>query len=191
MTTSAATPSVHNPEDAIFANMYWVDVDVALNGIIRRQLPSPLKLAGAPLSLLESLVLEGVGAVGLAPNQAIGSDKNQFAVRISKHAETSAVRPEFGRPDACQVIWERRGERSWRSTIYLSNFVLRHIVEFFVTRRIDSVRLSIQVSKWENAPTEDADSSGKMWSGPDFQSDDHTRCRLLSVMTSKGRIYPP
>lgn len=177
MITSAETPGLHDPKDAIFANMYWVDVDVALNGIIRHQL------------LLEAFVLEGVGAVGFAPNEAVGADKNQFAVRISKHPEASAVPSE--RPDACKVIWERRGDRTWRSTIYLSNFILRHIVEFFVTRRIDTVRLSIQVSKWENAPSMAPSSSGTMWSGSDFQSDDHTRCRLLSIMTSKGRIYPP
>jgi hypothetical protein len=183
---------LRDPKDAIFADTYWVDVDVALNGIIRHQLPSPIKLGRhQPLSFPDTFVLEGVGAVGFAPNESIGADKNQFAVRIRRYAEAGAVPSELEPPDACQVTWERRGDHTWRSTIYLSNFILRQIVEFFVTKRIDNIRLSIQVSKWESEPTMSADPSRLMWSGSGFQSDDRTRCPLLSVMTSKGRIYPP
>ena len=186
-----ASAETADPDEAVLANAYWVDVDVALSGIVHRRLRSPFNLVRhQPLSIVEDCVLEGVGAVGVAPNETNRGDKNLFAVRISRKAEDPDGEPTFAHHADCQVIWDKRGDHSWQSNIYLSEFMLRHIVEFFVTKRIDSVRLSIHLSVWENASGGAVEAS--RWRGihPGFVSDRHTRCRLLSIYTSKGKIYP-
>ncbi|MBV9289061.1 MAG: hypothetical protein JO288_14815 [Hyphomicrobiales bacterium] len=179
----------HDPYAAVFTSAYWVDVDVALSGIVRQRVPSPLRLVGRqPISIFEDCILEGVGAVGFAPNETTGAaGENRFAVRISRNGEDHARQTRLEDYGACQVIWDQRGDRSWRSTMYISDFMLRHIVEFFVTKRIDSVRFSLQVNVFEDA-AKSVDSLDE-WSQPAFLSDRHTRCRLLSIYTSKGNVY--
>ena len=72
--------------------------------------------------------------------------------------------------------------------MYISDFMLRHIVAFFVTKRIDSVRFAIQVNVFEQG-TKPVDLLDEPWSKPLFVSDRRTRCRLLSIYTSKGNAY--
>jgi hypothetical protein len=190
MNITSSTFGARNPNEAILWKAHWVEMEVALNGIFhRRRSPLPKSQQYAPASrLIEECVLEGVGAVGYAPKAAEGGpDDKRFAVRIvSRHRGTSVDEIEFDERSPCHVVWDQRADGSWQSNISIPNHILRHIIEFFVTKRIDNIRLSIQVSVLKDQLTGLAFSSEQipLPSGPDHLSALHTRCRLMSVYAS-------
>jgi hypothetical protein len=139
-----------NADEAILWKAHWVDIDVVLNGI-RHLCPSGLSkhYQHAPASCrAEECVLEGVGIAGYAPKAAGGSSNhNRFAVRIGPDDDNASVDEiTFDRRSPCHVVSDQRADGSWQSNIYVRNHILRQIVELFVTKRIQNVRLSIQVS---------------------------------------------
>jgi len=47
---------------------------------------------------------------------------------------------------SAKIVWNHLNEHSLRSDNYISSNLLRHLVELYVTKRIDRVQLSIQIA---------------------------------------------
>jgi hypothetical protein len=76
--------------------------------------------------------------------------------------------------------------RSQRLEIYISNNMLRHLVELYVTKRIDKVAMFMQIAVI-GEPTANADASPEILPLLDQTGHlyfRHTQCELLSVFTS-------
>jgi hypothetical protein len=131
-----------------YSKLYWLDIDVALRNILYRRRTEPARVISCHQFLsLEYCVLEGVGAVANVLNvgQEPG-DIDQFVVHIAGYTadEEDISDPEL-RPSA-RMVWNNMNEHSLRSDIYISSNLMRHLVELYVTKRIDRVQLSIQIA---------------------------------------------
>jgi hypothetical protein len=89
------------------------------------------------------------------------------------------------RPSA-RMMWSEADPRPPRLEIYISNNILRHLVELYVTKRIDKVVMFMQIAVIAEHFADTAaspkilpqlDQTGHLY----FR---HTQCELLSVFTS-------
>jgi len=136
---------------------------------------------------LEYCVLEGVGAVANAVTVGQEAmDIDQFVVHIAGCDEDEDDRPSFELRPSARMVWKHLEGRAPRSELYISNNLLRHLVELYVTKRIDRVQLSIQIAViGENGHGGEAPPDGVPLLGEaghlHFR---RTQCELLSVYTS-------
>ena len=131
-----------------YSKLYWLDIDVVLRNILYRRRTEPARIISyqQPLSL-EYCVLEGIGAVANA--LTVGqepADVHQFVVHIAGYTEDEEDNPSFGLRPTAKMVWKNLNEHSLRSDIYISIILFRHLVELYVTKRIDRVQLSIQIA---------------------------------------------
>jgi hypothetical protein len=167
------------------SKLYWLDVDVNFQKIIRQQrmIPSNLVVRQPPSSFQYS-ILQGVGTVANALSVGEkGTTFLHFEVGVTALVQTDENLALADRHRSSRMIWDEEDVRSPRLEIYVQTKMLRHLVELYVTKRIDTVIMSMKIAVVletivaanpgsELLPILDKD--GHLY----FR---HTRCELLSV----------
>jgi hypothetical protein len=173
------------------SRMYWLNIDVNINDLIRQQQTRIHNFVVYPRPLiLQYCVLHGVGTVANA--LTVGeqrTDIDRFAVSVTTFAQTEESESIFQRHRRARMIWSEVDPRAPRLEIYIKHNMLRHLVELYVTKRIDAVGMFMQIAVMER-PIED---SGDIDETPLLDEAGHlyfrrTQCELLSVYASLARI---
>ncbi len=110
----------------------------------------------------------------------------RFGVDLEAFVQTDESVAPSGRPRSAKMIWNELDVRSPRLQIYVQAKLLRHLVELYVTKRVNTVTISMKIaivrqisadrgSDSELLPLLDRD--GRLY----FR---RTQCELLSVQTS-------
>jgi hypothetical protein len=173
------------------SKLYWLDIDVIFNDIIHRQRMNPKDLvARRPRSSWQYSVLRGVGTVANA--LSVGEQDatfEHFHVDLAAFAqsEENFAHPELHR--SAKMIWNDVDARPPRLEVYVSAKMLRHMLELFVTKRIDAVILSMKIAVMQE-PIVGTNSRHKLL--PLLDRNGHlyfrrTECELLSVHASLGK----
>jgi hypothetical protein len=156
------------------SKLYWLDIDVAFNDIVRQQrMASGNPLARMSRSSLQYSVLRGVGTAANALSVGDGASTfDRFAVDVAAfmQAEEDLAHPEHHR--LAKMIWNEVDVRSPRLQIYVQTKMLRHLVELYVTKRIDTVIISMKIVIERHVIVD---------TGPNSQ--------LLPVLDAEGRLY--
>jgi hypothetical protein len=139
-----------NPQDKrptdLSSKLYWLTIELSINDILFRQRVIQNNILGhtRPLTL-EYCVLHGIGAVANALTIGEkGADFDHFVVDLASFMRSEENYLE-ARPSA-RMIWSEVDPRSQRLEIYISNNMLRHLVELYVTKRIDNVAMFMQIA---------------------------------------------
>lgn len=169
------------------SKLYWLNIELNINDILFRQRViqnNALVHQPRPLTL-QYCVLHGIGAVANALTVGEkGADFDHFVVDLASFMQKEQSYLE-ARPSA-RMIWSEVDPRSQRLEIYVSNNMLRRLVELYVTKRIDSVTMFIQIAvigePFANTGASSEimpllDQTGHLY----FR---HMQCELLSVFTS-------
>lgn len=170
------------------SSLYWLDIDVTFNDIVRPQrIIGPSNLVRQPPSPLQYSVLRGIGTVTNALYLSKkGASLDQFDVDVAAFVQSNerVALPQLHR--SAKMIWNETDAHSPRLEIYVQRKMLRHLVELYVTKRIDKglMSLKIAVMLWSIADT----SPGSELL-PLLDEDGHlyfrrTECELLSVQAS-------
>jgi hypothetical protein len=169
-----------------YSKLYWLNIELSINNILfrRRVIQSNIVIYPRPLTL-QYCVLHGIGAVANALTVGEkGTDFDHFVVDVASFVQNEENYPE-ARPSA-RMIWSEVDPRSQRLEIYISNNMLRHLVELYVTKRIDKVAMFMQIAVTAEPIANTGaspevlpllDQTGHLY----FR---HTQCELLSVFTS-------
>jgi hypothetical protein len=168
------------------SKMYWLNINLHIQNILFRQrvIQDNILLHPQPLAV-EHCVLRGVGAVANALTVGEkGTDFDHFMVDVAPLTQNGATFPE-ARPSA-KMIWNDADPRSPWLEIYISNNMLRHLVELYVTKRIDRVAMFTQIGV-TTEPFANTVSSPEVLPRLDLTGHlyfRHAQCELLSVFTS-------
>ena len=135
-------------------------------------------------SSLQYSVLHGVGTVANAlsvGDAATTFDRFQVDVAALVQTEDNFGLPEIHR--SARMIWNEVDVRSPRLEIYMQTRMLRHLVELYVTKRIDTVIMSMKIAVERQAVIDTSADSELL---PLLDKDGHlyfrrTQCELLSV----------
>jgi hypothetical protein len=130
------------------SQLYWLDIYVNFNRITRpyRMLSSNL-VARRPTLPSQYCVLHGVGAV---TNAVAVVDKeinfDHFVADVMAFVETGNDLPNHEIHRSAKMVWSEADLRSPRLELYIQNNMLRHLVELYVTKRIDLVKMSMKIA---------------------------------------------
>ncbi len=173
MATGAGETSFRERSDPR-SKLYWLDIDVAFNDIVRQQRITPSNpMVRLPPSSLKYSVLHGVGSATNA--LSVGDTANtfdRFAVDVAAFVQTEE---DFGlskHHQSAKMVWNEADVRSPRLQIYVQTKMLRHLVELYVTKRIDTVVISMKIVIVRQVIAD---------AGPDSE--------LLPVLDKDGRLY--
>jgi hypothetical protein len=133
---------------------------------------------------LQYSVLHGVGTVANAlsvGDVATIFDRFQVDVAALVQTEDSFGLPELHR--SARMVWSEVDARSPRLEIYVQTKMLRHLVELYVTKRIDVIIMSMKIAVERQAIINTSADSELL---PLLDKDGHlyfrrTQCELLSV----------
>src|ERR1700722_14427788 len=184
METAASRTSFRERAD-LRSKLYWLDIDVTFDDITRQQQIIPSRLiVRRPPSVLQYSVVHFVATVANAPSAggAVASF-DRFQVDVATLVQTADI---FGLPEIhrwARMIWNEVDVRSPRLEIYLQTKMLRHLVELYVTKRIDTVAMSMKIAV-ERQTIIDTSADAELL--PLLDKDGHlyfrrTQCELLSV----------
>jgi hypothetical protein len=185
-TGTVRTSSGERPDSP--SRLYWLDIDVTFSDIVRQQriIPSREIEYLLPASL-EYSVMNGVGTVANALSVGdSGTSFNRFEVDVSAFVQTDENFAPYELHRSAKMIWNDVDVQAPRLEIYVQPKMLRHLVELYVTKRIDTVIMSMKIavtrqpttgrsSGFELLPLLDQD--GRLY----FR---RTQCELLSVRAS-------
>lgn len=166
------------------SKLYWLDIDVAFNDITRQQqLISSRIIVRRPPSSLQYSVLHGVGTVANALSVGDVAIFDHFQVDVAALVQTE---DNFGVPElhrSARMVWSEVDARSPRLEIYVQTKMLRHLVELYVTKRIDVIIMSMKIAVERQAIVNTSVDSELL---PLLDKDGHlyfrrTQCELLSV----------
>jgi hypothetical protein len=167
------------------SKLYWLDIDLIFDGITRQQqiTSSPVIVRRSP-SALQYSVLHGVGTVVNAlsvGDLATIFDRFQVDVAALVQTEDNFVLDELHR--SARMTWNDLDVASPRLEIYVQTKMLRHLVELYITKRIDAVIMSMKIAVERQAVI---DTSAESELLPLLDKDGHlyfrrTQCELLSV----------
>jgi hypothetical protein len=170
------------------SKLYWLDIDVTFDDITRQQQIISSRLIGrrSPSSLQYS-VLHGVGTVANALSVGdVGTTFDRFEVDVAAllQTEDNSGLPEL--PRSARMIWNEVNVPSPRLEIYVQTKMLRHLVELYVTKRIDAIIMSMKIAVERQAVIETSADSELL---PLLDKGGHlyfrrTQCELLSVHAS-------
>ena len=169
------------------SKLYWLDIDVTFNDIIRQQrIISSRDLARLLPSSLEYSVMNGVGTVANALSVGDGGTSfNRFEVDVAAFVQTNETFAPYELHRSAKMIWNDVDVHSPRLEIYVQPKMLRHLVELYVTKRIDTVIMSMKIAVTRQ-PLADRSSSFELL--PLLQDGRlyfrRTQCELLSVQAS-------
>src|SRR5277367_2233043 len=146
MTNSAGHTSFRERPDPR-SKLYWLDIDVTFNDILRQQRMIPGdSIVRLPPSSSQYSVLHGVGTVA---NALSVGDKaktfDRFAVDVAAFVQTDENVSPSDLHRSARMIWNEVDVRSPRLQIYVQTKMLRHLVELYVTKRIDTVIVSMKI----------------------------------------------
>jgi hypothetical protein len=170
------------------SKLYWLDIDVTFDDITRQQqMISSRIIVRRPPSSLQYSVLHGVGTVANAlsvGDTAATFDRFHVDVAALVQTEGDSGLPELHR--SARMIWNEADVRSPRMEIYVQTKMLRHLVELYVTKRIDTVIMSMKIAVERQAVIDRSADSELL---PLLDKDGHlyfrrTQCELLSVHAS-------
>src|SRR5271170_3226505 len=130
------------------SKLYWLDIDVSFNDIIRQQRMKPSNsVVRLPPASSQYSVLHGVGTVANALSVGDRAKTfDRFAVDVAAFLQTDE---NFAPPEqhrSASMIWNEVDVRSPRLQIYVQTKMLRHLVELYVTKRIDTVAMSMKIA---------------------------------------------
>ena len=182
--------SLHREGEDPRSKLYWLDIDASFDDITRQQQIIPSRIAHQPQSPLQYSVLHGVGTVANA--LSVGDNATTF---VRFQVDVAALAPaddESGLPEAhrsARMIWNEMDFRSPRLEIRVQAKMLRHLVELYVTKRIDTVIMSMKIAV-ERRTIIDASADSELL--PILDQDGRlyfrrTQCELLSVHASLAR----
>jgi hypothetical protein len=175
------------------SRLYWLDIDVTFHDILRqdRIIPSH-QIAPLPLSSLQYSILNGVGIVENA--LSVGNSDatfNEFEVDVAAFVQTDETFEAAELNRSAKMIWNDVDVEAPRLEIYVQPKMLRHLVELYLTKRIDTVIMSMKIAITRQPV-------GAVGSGSDLPLLDRdgrlyfrrTQCELLSVQASLAREHP-
>lgn len=169
--------------------LYWLDIDVAFNDLARQQRITPFNpIVRVPRSSLRHSVLHGVGTAANA--LSVGDRANtfdRFAVDVAAFVQTEEDIALHHR--SAKMIWNEIDIRSPRLQVHVQPRILRHMVELYLTKRIDTVRMSMKIAI-EREIIIDSDPNSELL--PVLDGDGRlyfrrTECELLAVQASLAR----
>jgi hypothetical protein len=130
------------------SKLYWLDIDVTFSDIIRQQrIISSHDIAHLLPSSLEYSVLSGVGTVANALSVGdSGTSFNRFDVDVAAFVQTDENFAPYELHRSAKMIWNDVDVHSPRLEIYVQPKMLRHLVELYVSKRIDTVIMSMKIA---------------------------------------------
>ena len=156
------------------SKLYWLDIDVNFNDIMRQQRMIPGdSIVRLPPSTLQYSILHGVGTVANA--LSVGDQTKTFdlfAVDVAAFLQTDENLAPYELHRSARMIWNEVDVRSPRLQIYVQTKMLRHLVELYVTKRIDTVIMSMKIEIVRQIMAD---------AGPESE--------LLPVLDKDGRLY--
>ena len=190
MAIETSRPSSRERSDSR-SKLYWLDIDVTFDDITRQQqLISSRIIVRRPPSSLQYSVLHGVGTVANALSVGdVATIFDRFQVDVAALVQTE---DNFGLPElhrSARMVWSEVDARSPRLEIYVQTKMLRHLVELYVTKRIDVIIMSMKIAVERQAIINTSADSELL---PLLDKDGHlyfrrTQCELLSVHASLAR----
>jgi hypothetical protein len=184
MATATSRASFRERPDSR-SKLYWLDIDVTFDDITRQQqIMSNRIIVGRPPSALQYSVLHGVATVGNALSVGdMGRIFDHFQVDVAALVQTE---DNFGLPElhrSARMIWNEVDAFSPRLEISVQTKMLRHLVELYVSKRIDAIIMSMKIAVERQAVIDSnaesdllqlLDKNGHLY----FR---RTQCELLSV----------
>jgi hypothetical protein len=169
------------------SKLYWLDIDVSFNDMVRQQRMTPSNSVVRPSLSSQYSVLHGVGTVANA--LSVGDRAKtfvRFGVDLEAFLQTDESLAPSERPRSAKMIWNELDVRSPRLQIYVQTKMLRHLVELYVTKRVNTVTISMKIAIVRQI-TADMSSDSELL--PLLDKDGllyfrRTQCELLSVQTS-------
>ena len=174
------------------SKLYWLDIDVNFQEIFRQQrmIPSNIDVRNIHIrrapSSLQYCVLHGAGTVANALSVGEkGTTFHSFEVDVAALVQTDES-SLADRHRSARMIWNEVDVRSPQLEIYVQTKMLRHLVELYVTKRIDTVIMSMKIAVVlqtivDTSPGSELlpvlDKDGRLY----FR---RTQCELLSVHAS-------
>jgi hypothetical protein len=197
MTTMATEPSrTTSPRErpGSRSRLYWLDIDVNFNDIMRQQrIITNDQIARLPPSSLQYSVLNGIGTVANALSVGESATTfNRFEVDVAAFVQTNENFAPVELNRSAKMIWNDMDVQAPRLEIYVQPKMLRHLVELYVSRRIDTVIMSMKIAVTRQ-PMSDTGLGSELL--PVLDGDDRlyfrrTQCELLSVHASLARERP-
>ncbi len=170
------------------SKMYWLDIDVTFNDIMRQQRTIPNdQIARLPPSSLQYSILNGVGTVANALSVGDSAETfNRFHVDVAAFVQTNESFEPSELNRSAKMIWNDVDVQLPRLEIYVQPKMLRHLVELYVSKRIDTVIMSIKIAVTRQ-PIADTGPGSRLL--PVLDTDQRlyfrrTQCELLSVHAS-------
>jgi hypothetical protein len=169
------------------SKLYWLDIDVTFDDITRQQRIISSHIIVRRPSSLQYPVLHGVGTVANA--LSVGDTATIFDRFLVDVAALLRTEDSFGLPElhrSARMIWNEVNVPSPRLEIYVQTKMLRHLVELYVTKRIDTIIMSMKIAVERQAVIDTSADSELL---PLLDKDGHlyfrrTQCELLSVHAS-------
>jgi len=189
-TGAEAHPSFRERPDQA-SKLYWLDIDVTFNDIIRQQqMIRNNPIFRPPLSSSQYSILHGFGTVANA--LSVGDKANtfdHFAVDVAAFVQSDEILAPSDHPRSARMIWNEVNVHSPRLQIHVQTKMLRHLVELYVTKRIDTVFMSMKIAIERQIIVDTGPNSELL---PVLDSDGRlyfrrTQCELLSVQASLAR----
>ena len=176
------------------SKLYWLDIEVTFNDLIRQERIVPRREASRlPSAPLQHSILNGGGSVENALSVGNGETTfNRFEVDVAAFEQTDEYFEPAELERSAKMLWNDVDVEAPRLEIYVQPKMLRHLVELYVTKRIDTVIMSMKIaitrqptgdtgSGLERLPLLDRD--GRLY----FR---RTQCELLSVQASLAHDHP-
>jgi hypothetical protein len=141
---------------------------------------------------LQHSVLRGVGTVANALSVGEGGTTfDHFSVDVAAFVQTDDYDAFSELHRSAKMIWNEIDARSPRLEIHVKTKMLGHLVELYVTKRIDTVVMSMKIAVVRHT-TLSEDSRSELL--PLLDKDGHlyfrrTQCELLSVHASLAREH--
>ena len=189
MATGASRTSFRERPDSR-SKLYWLDIDVTFDDITRQQQISSRIIVPRQPSPLQYSILHGVGTVANALSVGdMTTNFDRFQVDVAALVQTE---DNFGLPElhrSARMIWNEMDVVLPRLEIHVQTKMLRHLVELYVTKRMDAVVMSMKIAVDRQAVI---DLNAKSELLPLLDKDGHlyfrrTQCELLSVHAALAR----
>jgi hypothetical protein len=170
------------------SRLYWLDIDVNFKDIMRQQrIISNHQISRVSPPSLQYSILTGVGTVANA--LSVGEEAttfNSFKVDVAAFIQTNEIFEAAELNRSAKMIWNDVDVQSPRLEIYVQPKMLRHLVELYVTKRIDMIIISMKIAVMPQ-PTADTGPGYELL--PVLDTDQRlyfrrTQCELLSVHAS-------
>ncbi len=170
------------------SRLYWLDIDVRFNDIMPQpRMMTNEQISRSPPSSLQYSILNGVGTVANALSVRDGATTfSKFEVDVAAFSRTDETFEPAELSRSAKMIWNDVDVQSPRLEIYVQPKMLRHLVELYITKRIDTVIMSMKIAVTRQ-PIGDIGRGSELL--PLLDSDGRlyfrrTQCELLSVQAS-------